>query len=75
MTGQVIFLNRWLNCPDEQKRIHYQIQVLICEKKAEFDYETRDYNQFQRALSKQKSHHLWRNRMKIIARNGEIVEE
>lgn len=50
------------------------MQVLINEEKAKFDYETRDYNRFQRAISKQKSHNLWRQRMKIISNNEEITE-
>lgn len=74
MTAQVIFLNRWLNCPDEKKREHDLMQVFINEEKAKFDYETRDYNRFQRAISKQKSHNLWRQRMKIISNNEEITE-
>ena len=74
MTAQVIFLNRWLNCPDEKKREHDLMQVMINEEKAKFDYETRDYNQYQRAISKQKSHNLWRQRMKIIGNQEEITE-
>lgn len=64
--GQVIFLNRWLNCPDEKVREHEKIQILICERKAEFEYATREYNQFQKNLSKQRSHNLWRARMRIV---------
>ena len=64
--GLLVFLNTWLDCPEEQKRKHDKIQVLICEKKAEFDYATRDYNPFQKALSKQRSHHLWRSRLKVV---------
>jgi hypothetical protein len=73
--AQVIFLNRWLDCPHEVLMKHYQMQVLIQEELAKFHYETRDYNPFQRALSKQKSHNLWRNRMRIIARDGQVVDE
>lgn len=72
--AQVIFLNRWLDCPDEKRREHDMIQVMINERKAEFDYETRDYNPYQRAISKQKSHNLWRQRMRIIVRNGRRVD-
>jgi len=64
--GRVIFLNTWLNIPDDERRKHDQIQSLISERLAEFNYETREYNEFQRALSKQKSHNLWRNRMKLV---------
>jgi len=72
--SQVIFLNRWLDCPDEKKREHDMIQAMINQRKAEFDYETRDYNPYQRAISKQKSHNLWRQRMKIVVRNGRRVD-
>ena len=64
--GLLVFLNTWLDCPQEQRRKHEKIQVHICEKKAEFNYATRDYNQFQRALSKQRSHNLLRSRMKVV---------
>ena len=74
MTAQVIFLNRWLDCPDEKKRENELMQVLINEEKAKFDYETRNYNPFQRALSKQKSHNDWRQRMKIIGNIEESTE-
>lgn len=50
------------------------MQVLINEEKAKFDYETRNYNPFQRAISKQKSHNLWRQRMKIIGNTEESTE-
>lgn len=66
MTGQVIFLNTWLDCPDEIRRRHDMIQTMINEEKATFEYDTRDYNEYQRAISKQKSHNLWRQRMKLI---------
>jgi len=75
MKCQVIFLNRWLDCPEEIRRRNEQIQVMICERKAEFDYETRNYTPFQRAISKQKSHNMWRNRVKIIVRDGEKVDQ
>jgi hypothetical protein len=72
--AQIIFLNRWLDCPEEKKREHDMIQVMINERKAEFNYETRDYNPYQRAISKQKSHNLWRQRMKIVAKDGRRVD-
>lgn len=64
--GRVIFLNTWLNIPDDERRKHDQIQSLISERLAEFNFETREYNEFQRALSKQRSHNLWRGRMKLV---------
>lgn len=72
--AQVIFLNRWLDCPEEKKREHDMIQAMINERKAEFAYETRDYNPYQRAISKQKSHNMWRQRMKIVVRDGRRVD-
>lgn len=72
--AQVIFLNRWLDCPDEKRREHDMIQAMINERKAEFNYETRDYNPYQRAISKQKSHNMWRQRMKIVVRDGRRVD-
>jgi hypothetical protein len=68
--GRVIFLNTWLNIPEDERRKHDQIQSLISERLAEFNYETREYNKFQRALSKQRSHNLWRSRMKLITSEG-----
>lgn len=73
MNAQVIFLNKWLDCPLEKRREHDLIQVLIMEEKAKFDYETRNYTPFQRVISKQKSHNLLRHRIKIIAKDGEII--
>ncbi len=72
--AQVIFLNKWLDCPDEKKREHDMIQIMINEEKAKFEYEIREYNAFQRAISKQKSHHLWRQRMRVITRDGVRVD-
>jgi hypothetical protein len=75
MSAQVIFLNRWLNCPAEKKREHEMIQCLIQEEKAKFDYETRNYNPYQKMISKQKSRNLLRERIKIVGNNEEISEE
>lgn len=72
--AQIIFLNRWLDCPEEKRMEHDMIQEMINEKKAVFDYETREYNSYQRELSKQKSHNLWRQRMRIVARDGKRVD-
>lgn len=67
----IIFLNRWLDCPDEVKRYHYRLQIKIQEARATFEYETRDYNDFQKALSRQRSINLCRGRMKIINNDEE----
>ena len=64
--AQVIFANSWLNCPDHIRAKNDMIQTMINEQKALFMFETRDYNQFQRELSKQKSHNMWRNRIHVV---------
>jgi hypothetical protein len=74
MTAQVIFLNKWLDCPDEKKREHAMIQALIQEEVAKYLYEIRDYNAFQKAISKQKSANLFRQKMYVI-RNVENTED
>lgn len=66
MTAQVIFLNRWLDCPDEKKREHAMIQALIQEEVAKYLYEIRDYNAYQKAISKQKTANLFRQKMYIV---------
>lgn len=66
MSAQVIFLNRWLDCPEEQKRKHKAMQIRLQEAKAKFEYETRNYTPYQKAISKMKSHNLFRNRIKIV---------
>lgn len=66
MKCQVIFLNATLNCPEHIRRENDLIQTMINEQKAIFEMETRDYNAYQREISKQKSHNLWRNRIHIV---------
>lgn len=66
MTAQVIFLNRWLDCPEEKKREHAMIQALIQEEVAKYLYEIRDYNAYQKAISKQKTANLFRQKMYIV---------
>jgi hypothetical protein len=66
MTAQVIFLNRWLDCPDEKKREHQLIQDLINSQKAQYYNETMNYTPFQKAVSRQKTANLFRARMVLI---------
>lgn len=73
MNGKVIFLNTWLNCPEERKREHQRIQELIWEKKMEFEYSIRDYNQYQKTLSRQRSHNLWRSRMRLVENENKDI--
>lgn len=64
---QVIFLNRWLDCPEEKLKIHAKMQQNIQEARAVFDMDVRDYNPYQRAISKMKSHNLCKGRIKLVA--------
>jgi hypothetical protein len=66
MTALVIFLNRWLDCPDRKRAYHDELQEKIAEAKAIFDMDTRFYTPFEKELSKQKSQHLCRDRIKIV---------
>jgi hypothetical protein len=64
--GELIFLNTWLDIPDEKRREHDLIQTMISENLALFHYETRLYNPFQKSLAKERSHNLWRDRIHIV---------
>jgi hypothetical protein len=66
MTAQVIFLNKWLDCPDHKRQYHDELQRVISEAKAIFDLDTRFYSPFEKELSKQRSQHLCRDRIKIV---------
>jgi hypothetical protein len=66
MTAQVIFLNKWLDCPDHKRQYHDELQRVISEAKAIFDLDTRYYTPFEKELSKQRSEHLCRDRIKIV---------
>jgi hypothetical protein len=66
MTAQVIFLNKWLDCPDHKRQYHDELQRVISEAKAIFDMDTRLYTKFEKELSKQKSQYLCRDRMHIV---------
>jgi len=73
MTAQVIYLNRWLNCPDDILRKHYSMQELINTRKAEFWYSVRGIDRYQAVLAYSRFVHSMRNRMGII-KGGEILE-
>lgn len=68
--AQVIFLNRWLDCPDYKLKEHFMIQNLITQRKIEYEYEIRDYSLYQKQLSKLRFHNLMRDRIRIITKNG-----
>ena len=42
MTAQVVYLNRWLDCPDELLRQNYKMQELITHGKIAFWQRLRD---------------------------------
>jgi hypothetical protein len=66
MTAQVIFLNKWLDCPEEVRQRHRLMQEYIQGKKAEYDNETRNYSPFQKTVARQRSNNLLRNSLKLL---------
>lgn len=44
MNGRVLFMNTWLDCPDEVKRKHELMQQKIQESKAQFWYKVKENN-------------------------------
>lgn len=66
MKCQVIYLNRWLNCPQQVLAYHKLLQDNIQIQYAEFLYETRHYTKGERLISLQKSRELVRQRLFVI---------
>lgn len=68
MTAQVIYLNRWLDCPDEMLRKNYKMQDLINENKAKFwyDMDKLGINNYQKQLCYDRWIHSNRDRIKIV---------
>ena len=65
---QIIYLNRWLDCPDDIHRRNYQYQTRLSEAKAKFFYDLRDKGatQWQITCSYQQFINNNRNRLKLI---------
>jgi len=68
MTAQVIYLNKWLNCPDDELRKNYRMQTLINENKARFWYDMGelDIDKYQKTLCYDRFIHSNRDRLKIV---------
>jgi hypothetical protein len=69
MTAKVIFLNTWLNCPDDQVRFHFRIQNRLNEEKAKFWYgiNEMDIDVYQKVLCYDRWVHSNRDRIKVIS--------
>lgn len=66
--GKVLYLNRWLDCPDDIHRRNYQYQIRLSEAKAKHNYDLREKgaNDFQIAASYQQFINTNRKRIKLI---------
>jgi hypothetical protein len=75
MTAQVVFLNSWLNCPDDQLRFHFRIQTRLNEEKAKFWFDINGLNIdiYQKVLCYDRWVHSNRDRLKVIT--GDNLEE
>lgn len=64
--GQVIYLNRYLNCSDEELRRNYAYQDRMAEAKAKFWNDLRGVDRYQQYICYQRFIHANRDRMKLI---------
>jgi hypothetical protein len=73
--GKVIYLNAWLNCPDEILRENYRLQVMISEAKAKFWYDMREQkiDQYQVQLCYDRWVHSNRDRLKIARESDQAL--
>jgi len=71
--GKVIYLNAWLNCPDEILRKNYRLQVMISEAKAKFWYDMRrqNVNDYQSQLCYDRWVHSNRDRIKLVKQSDQ----
>lgn len=76
MKGQVVYLNAWLNCPDDQLRINYLMQDKINEAKAVFWHDIKELgiNDYQAALCYDRFIHSNRDRLKVVDNDQNQVE-
>jgi hypothetical protein len=67
MKGKVIYLNAWLNCPDDTLRANFKLQEKINYAKAQFFYKLREQgiNNFQVQLCYDRWVHGNRDRIKL----------
>lgn len=66
MFCQVVFLNKWLDCPQEKLEEHRRMQELLQEKWAKFNNDTRHFSPYQRWLALQNHRNMLRKRMTLI---------
>lgn len=71
MSGQVVYLNRWLNAGDEELRKNRLMQDRICESKAKFWYDIKlmGISDFQARLCYDRFIYANRDRLKVIESN------
>jgi hypothetical protein len=77
MTAQVIYLNRWLNCPDDILRRNYQMQETITLEKINFWKRLRDQNitGYQARLCYDRWINSNRHRLHIVKTRLQLIEE
>lgn len=67
MNGKVIYLNAWLDCPDDQLRANFRLQEKINLAKAQFFYRLKEQgvNNYQVKLCYDRWVHSNRDRIKL----------
>ena len=68
MNGQVVYLNAYLNCSDEELRRNYLMQDKINEAKSKFWYDLNELkvNQYQKILCYDRFIFSNRDRLKLV---------
>jgi len=66
MTAQVVFLNQPFSPSEEEKRRLENLQKQLQIYHAEIAYVSREYNDFQKFIYKEQSHHTIRRSWKLI---------
>ena len=76
MTAQVIYLNQWINCGDDELRKNRLMQDRICEAKARFwcDIRAMMVSDFQARLCYDRFIYANRDRLKLV-KNDDQDEE
>jgi hypothetical protein len=74
--AQIIYLNRYLNCPDSELRQNYAMQDKINEAKAVFWHDIKELgiNQYQANLCYDRFIHSNRDRLKLVDNNQGLVD-
>lgn len=75
MTAQVIYLNQWLNCSDDELRRNYLMQDKINEAKAVFWHDLKELgiSEYQKKLCYDRFIHANRDRLKLVDNDQEMV--